>query len=281
MPDYPVTFPAEGPIALRIKQRAGNVFVAATNTDQVHLDVRAANNRSGSHDLVKQTTVHFSAGSLAIDVPRVASAGFGSDAVDLVLTVPTASIATIETGSGDVQLRGGFGSVSVTSGSGDIVAEQLSDGRLTTGSGDIRVGEVDEVHLKTGSGDVRVDRAVTRLDVDTASGTVDVTRGAPVTTIRAASGDITIGEMAGVLEIKSASGDVEVRRAVDGEVRARTSSGDLTVGVASGTAAKLDCSSISGRVVSELERTDAPDDSDRQLLVTSTSASGSVIIRRA
>ena len=69
MPDYPVTFPAEGPIALRIKQRAGNVFVAATNTDQVHLDVRAANNRSGSHDLVKQTAVHFSAGRRPVPLP--------------------------------------------------------------------------------------------------------------------------------------------------------------------------------------------------------------------
>lgn len=281
MPEYPVTFPAEGPISLNIKQRAGNVFVAATDTEQIHLDVRAGNSRSDSHDLVNQTAVHFSAGSLSIDVPRVVSFGFDSAVVDLVLTVPTGTVATIESGSGDVQLRGGFGSVSASSGSGDIVAERLADGRLTTGSGDVRVGEAGEVQIKSGSGDVRVDRADTKLTVETASGDVDINRAASTTRIRVASGDTSIGAMTGVLELKSASGDVNVRQAVEGEIRARTSSGDLTIGIASGTAVKLDCSSISGRVVSELDHADAPDDTDRQLLVSSTSASGSVIIRRA
>lgn len=281
MPEYPVTFPADGPISLRIKQRAGNVFVAATDTETIHVDVRPANDHSGSHDLVRQTRVDHRPGSLTVDVPRSASFGLGSVAVDLVLTVPTGTTASIETGSGDVQLRGEFGDTSVTTGSGDVVAEKLTVGRFSTGSGDVRLGDLHDARVKTGSGDVRVEVADRELVVDTGSGDVEVARAGGTASVKVASGDITIGEMAGVVELRSASGDVEVRRAVEGELRVRTASGDLIVGVAAGTAANLDCSSATGRVASELDATDEPDDDDRRLRLTSTSASGSVILRRA
>lgn len=280
MSEYPTTFPADGPISLRIKQRAGNVFVAATDTDRIHLDVRAANSRSDSEDLVGQTKVDFSPGSLSVDVPRGVSLGFGSTAVDVVLTVPTGTVANIETGSGDVQLRGAFGDVSATSGSGEIVAERVADGRFSTGSGDVRVGMVTSGRVKTGSGDVRVEGADHRLTVDTGSGDVTVGMAAPSTTVKVASGDIKVGESGGVLDLKSASGDVAVSRASEGEVTVTTSSGDIVVGVVNGTAALLDCSTVSGRVVSELDSADAPDDDDRRLRVVTRSASGSVIIRR-
>nr|WP_281352320.1 DUF4097 family beta strand repeat-containing protein [Phytoactinopolyspora alkaliphila] len=202
-------------------------------------------------------------------------------AIKAIITVPLTSSVEVRTGSADVHLGGGLGSVNVKTGSGTIVAEQCDDVALKTGSGNIHASEVKGVEAHSGSGDLVVEHATGALDLDTASGNsrIDHIHGRGV--VRTASGDIEIGTVEAVVRVKTASGDVRIRRMVEGEIDAKTASGDITIGIATGTAAKLDCSSASGRVRSDLDPTDAPSDTDLVAAIAARSASGSITLTRA
>ena len=124
----------------------------------------------------------------------------------------------------------------ISTGSGDVSLEHCGrTASLTVGSGDIRIGEVTgDAVAKTGSGDVEVDR------------------------------------LGGTLMTKSGSGDLVVRRATSGAVKANGASGSITIGVEQGTAAWLDVSTLTGRVIQELDQTGAPTDGQQRVEITAT-----------
>jgi hypothetical protein len=74
---------------------------------------------------------------------------------------------------------------------------------------------------------------------------------------------------------------VQVRRADHGRVRAKTVSGKISVGVAGGTAAHLDISTLSGRVNSELEAGAAPGEGEKRVELVLSTMSGNVNLARA
>lgn len=195
---------------------------------------------------------------IRLTLPEGSTLDAGTGSGDITATTPLASVV-VRTGSGDVQLTDAD-TVEVTAGSGDVRLGGLRTGRVQTGSGDIWAGQVREsLHVRTGSGDLTITAAA---ELEAASGSGDITleelRGRA--SLRSASGDITVRHAAsGELELRSASGDVRVSVAsgtavlldcstVSGrmrsglqssgepgpddarlELRARTTSGDLTI----------------------------------------------------
>jgi len=95
------------------------------------------------------------------------------------------------------------------------------------------------------------------------------------------SGHIEVGKSGDSLEAFTASGKIEIGRVDHGRVRAKTVSGKVTVGVAKGTAALLDVSTMSGRVRSELEPSAAPVDGEPHVELVISTLSGNVEVARA
>ena len=127
----------------------------------------------------------------------------GCDA-DYDIRVPNGVAVTAETGSGDIDLVGTLGTVSVEGGSGDVEADATVDNLTTrTGSGDMELrlrSAPTELVATSGSGDVeiRVPSAQTyAVDVETGSGDtrIDVpdesTAGHRIQ-VRTGSGDISL-----------------------------------------------------------------------------------------
>ncbi|HEU4332362.1 MAG TPA: DUF4097 family beta strand repeat-containing protein [Lapillicoccus sp.] len=124
--------------------------------------------------------------------------------VDYEIRVPAAVAVTVRTGSGDVELSGRLGNVSLDAVSGDVDANiSTANFRSETGSGDM------DLHLSSaptqltaesvsGDIDLRVPRGDTyAVDANTTSGDVDVNvpRQTDATNridVRTASGDITV-----------------------------------------------------------------------------------------
>jgi DUF4097 and DUF4098 domain-containing protein YvlB len=125
------------------------------------------------------------------------------------------------------------------------VGKVAADARITTGSGG---AEIDEV-----GGNAR---------------------------IHCASGHIEVGQSGDDLDASAASGSIRVRRADHGRVSARTGSGSVRVGVANGTAALLDVSTLSGRVDSELQPSDAPGGDEKRVELILSTMSGNVTVAR-
>ncbi|TDE08227.1 DUF4097 family beta strand repeat-containing protein [Jiangella asiatica] len=273
------TFPADGPIRLSIEQRSGDVEVTAADTAEV--TVRLHPSGPGGDELADRTTVEYRPGALRVEVPRSTSLIGRSPSVDIVVTVPAGSAASVQSGSGDIRLLGPLADVSGKAGSGAVSVQSAADVRLTTGSGDVTVDDCAGAAVRTGSGDIRIRRLSGSVDLESGSGAIDVDGTVGDGRMSAASGDVTIGSVAGRVGVTTASGDITVREAVEGDITAGTASGGVTVGLAAGTAAKLDVSSITGSVRSDLDPADAPAETDRTLLLAVTTVSGSIRLHRA
>jgi DUF4097 and DUF4098 domain-containing protein YvlB len=152
---------------------------------------------------------------------------------------------------------------------------------VKTGSGDIRVDRLAEIKGTSGSGDISVTNCDGDINVNTASGDIEIDRVTGMVVATTASGDANIAEVDSDLAVKTASGDVNVGRVTSGKVGATTVSGSIKVAVADGTAAMLDCSSVTGRLTSDLDGIEAPNDQERTAAISARSVSGGIHIVRA
>lgn len=271
-------FEAVGPIAVAAKIRSSDLVVTASEmAAQVLVTVEP---RRGGEEVAQLTRVEMVGGRLEIVVPKVVSGLFrSSGSVHIDAVVPAGSSLVVESGSGDVRTSGQLGDVDARSGSGDVDVADAGGLHVTAGSGDVTVESADRVKVTSGSGDVKVGRVASRAELRTGSGDIAVQETTDLSIVTG-SGDAVIGATAGFVEMSTGSGDLVLRRASDGEVHAKSASGDVVVGVARGTAAMLDCSSISGRVSSDLESGDAPGEGELGVVLRLRSVSGDVRVGR-
>jgi hypothetical protein len=279
---YPATFPADGPVTAAIKARSGDVTVTATDDGDVVVDLSPSSpGDEEALDLIARATVAFRHGNLRIGIPEPARRALGRDpGVDVDVRLPSGSTIRAETGSGDIVLVGVMHDVDLRTGSGDVRVDRAAATKARTGSGDVVLAQADTASVHCGSGDIEIVAVRGDVEAESASGDVRVGGFGAEARVTTASGDVHVDDLAGRLQAKTASGDVRVARAQGGEIQARTASGDISVAIVVGTAARLDCSSLTGQVTSELEATDAPADTDRTLLVSAQSVSGSVRLTR-
>lgn len=267
-------FPVHGPVQVNLHTRSCHATVTAEDVAVATVQL------TGADDLATRTRVEMVGDVLEIDVPQLRTslfAGFGNKLrVDVV--VPIGSSVAAKSGSGDLRVTGDMDTLELRTGSGDITVASAQRASTNTGSGSTRVdragtveasagsgslwvGHGQDVRMRAGSGDINVDHAV-RVQANTGSGSVRV------------------GE-AGYAHCGSGSGNLHVRRATGGEIDATAASGSVTVGVADGVAALLDCRSVSGRVRSELEPTGAPGDDEASVVLRLRTTSGNISVHRA
>ena len=162
------------------------------------------------------------------------------------------------------------------------------DGRLgglevNTASGDVQAQDVErDVKIRSASGDVRLGAVGGRADVNTASGDVQVDSAGAGGTIRSASGDIEIGAAAKRVNVQTASGDLHVASIGEGEVDAKSASGDVLIGIRQGSRLHVDARSLSGDTSSDVELGSVEVSNDGPLVwVKAATMSGDIRIVRA
>jgi hypothetical protein len=280
MSDRSEIFETPSPVRLRVEVPAGRVFVTAEATGQTRIEMTARSNSALKWIADAEITKNGDEINVIIRQPSIFSWGFNRG-VDVNIHVPLESWAAMTTGSGHIDTGGKLGKVRAMSGSGKIRLDDCGEVYARTGSGEITIrlctGSVD---AKTGSGHVTVGKVGTDVRIVTASGGAEVDEIGGDANISCASGHIEIGQAGDSLDAHAASGSIRVRRADHGRVRARTSSGSVRVGVANGTAALLDVSTMSGRVDSELRPSDAPGGDEKRIELILSTMSGNVSVAR-
>ncbi len=259
------TFDTPQPITVRVEISAGSVRIVATDRDDAVVDVRPRD-ESRSHDVkaAEHVRVSFSNGTLLVSSQR----GFsfprrGAVVVDVAL--PSGSRLDASVASADVTAEGRY-----------------ADCKFASASGGVEIGSmVGNLKADSASGDVTVQHINGSASVSTASGDAVLGELDGDVKFRAASGSLTVRRLRGNVNGQTASGDVTVVTAVNGGVSVQTSSGELVVGIAEGTAARLDVRTHSGEVRNSLAPTDGPEAGDETLVVHARTASGDVVIQRA
>ena len=172
-------------------------------------------------------------------------------------------------------------SLSVTTASADVTcAVALAAFTANVASADVTLGRVDgAVELVSASGDLRCESAGS-LAVKGASADVSVRRVTGPVDVNVASGDVAIEEAGSSVQMKSASGDLELGSVTAGDVKFDTASGDIRIGVAAGTGAHLDVTTVSGELRCDLPMSETGPES-AALRIACRSVSGDVTIASA
>lgn len=269
MAEATTTFPVSGPIRVQVRLH-GTVSVEAH--DELREARVALTPRDPSGEALERTVVELSRDTLTVTGPRN-DGGIAArlmnlvrdrDAVDAHIEVPAGTTITIATLTGDITLTGPCGNADLSTGSGEISVERIAgDLRLRVGSGDSRVGPVTgSVATKAGAGNVHLTEVGGSLDS------------------AAGSGDLHAGHVRGALKSRAGSGDAHID-AVHGDADVASGSGSISLGLPSGLAARLDLSTGSGQVQSDLPVEQQPSAHARSTTIRARTGSGDIRLTRA
>lgn len=271
-------FAVTGPLRVEATLRASDLVVSAGEPGSATVLLESSRDAAERGAFAANTVVELVGDVLHIQaqLPRF----FARERTRVLVTLPPGSGLSVRTGSGDVLSTAPLSTVVVRAGSGDVQLASSDDVDVTTGSGDVRVSELATGRVQTGSGNVWVGAVHRSLTTRTGSGDVIVASPRRLEST-SGSGDITIEELRGEAQVRTASGDAVVRRAVTGRLDAKSTSGDVHVSVPHGTAVLLDCSTVSGRMRSELSEAGEPAPGDPTLELSARTVSGHLLVQRA
>lgn len=277
------TFSTPTPVTLRVELWQGEVVVHARDTATTTVELEPLHGDSSTQDLIDGARVEHSGEEILVLLPKARTGFFrGRGEVRATITVPAWSAARIETGSADVSTDGKLGETNISSGSGDVRIEHAVTAHVRTGSGDIDIDVVEGFcDVKGGSADIEIQRVDGDCSVLSGSGDLSLGRVEGQLKLKTGSGDVVVKEGGDGIDALAGSGDVLVRRVDHGRVQAKTGSGDISVGVARGTAAYLDVNTVTGDVTCSLDAADAPSDDDASVEVLITSGTGDVVLQYA
>ena len=178
-----------------------------------------------------------------------------TDGIDIAQSGNTVTIASTKTTGrsfGSTRIKVGVPEgcdLDLSGASLDVHAEvPLGHLKGRTASGDISVSDAASLSIRSASGDVQFAVVSGDVDITMASGDVigDEVRGA--LGVAVASGDVRVGRVEGDISAKSASGDIWISRATGRDVRAKSMSGTVAIGIAAGTRVEVDISTLSGDI---------------------------------
>ena len=270
------TFTTETPIHLYVEIGKGSITVRTADTRTTTVVVQ------GPH--ADEAVVSQEGDAVHVTAPkgRLGILGGGDVKLDVDVTVPHDSRATVRTGSADIFCAGRLAVVQLRTGSGDVRVDELTGpGTVETGSGDVRIGSTSaEVRIKSGSGDTHIGRAAGAAAISTGSGDVAVgTSTAPVA-VKTGSGDVSVTEAGDDVALSTGSGDLVVATVLRGKVTVKGASGDVRLGIPAGTPVWTDINTLSGRIHSDLQGAGEPAVGQDHVEVRAKTASGDIVLRQ-
>ncbi len=265
------TFPLSGPTDLELRVGSGSLTVQAREgltEASVTLEPRVADS-----DIVDRTVVEMRGSTLCVisprqggifDLPILGGRRHDRNAMDVTVAVPSGSDVKATTFTADITVDGRCGSADIASGNAAISLDDVDgDLRLRYGSSACQVGRVrGSVELRSGSGDLRCGEIGQELSAMRGSGALEVAAvHGPVRT-RSGSGSTTLGEVHGNVDIASGAGA-------------------LTIGIPAGRPAKLDLTTGSGRVDSDMPLDEKPASAGEAITIRARTGSGDIRLFRA
>ena len=260
------TFATPEPISVRVEAAHGSTRIVAGDRADTVVTVRPGDESRGADVwAAEHIRVDFHDGRLSVSGVKRGMPYFRGGAVAIEIALPSQSRLYVSLASASLRTEGELGDVRVSSSSGEIEVDSVT-GKLKAANA---------------SGSISVRSATGGGSVSTASGDVTITELDGGLKFKAASGGITVTRLRGHLKARTASGAVAVEAAVCGGISAHTSSGEVTLGVAEGTAVRLDIVTGSGAVTNTLQPSDGPEQGDETFVLQVRSGSGDVNIGRA
>jgi DUF4097 and DUF4098 domain-containing protein YvlB len=223
-------------------------------------------------------------GRLTVTMPR-SWKRFGpfdnGGSVQVALEVPTGSHLDATSSLGDIRVEGEVGRCRVKTSMGNVRLDHAAGLIVKTGYGDVDVDRVDgDADIATGSGEVRVGTVAGAAIVRNSNGATSIDEVGGDARVKAANGRISVVRAARSIVARTAAGSIEVGEVHRGVAVLETSVGDLSCGIADGTAVSLDVRCKHGRIRSSLETTAGPRPTDEVVELRAHTSVGDIALHR-
>jgi hypothetical protein len=265
------TFPLDGPIDLYGRIGHGS-FVVNAHDGLTEATVTLVP-RDKDSDLLERTVVELRGRTLTVMTPRrggifdlgpLGGRARVHEAIDITVAVPSGTAVKLSAVTAALTVTGRSGSADVAAGSSTIGLGHVDgDLRLRFGTGTARVEQVSgSVEARSGSGDAHIGEIGGSL------------------TSGCSRGDLSVAAVHGSVRVRTGSGTTSIG-AVYSDVDLASGSGPLAVGLPAGRTARLEVTTGSGRVNSELPVEDAPTAGGTPITLRARTGSGDIRVFRA
>lgn len=283
------SFDVDGPLDIDVSLATGRITIMLVDEPGASVEIRHdpdAGNAwmQGFTNILNWVQEQFGGGEHTVDdLPAVAVREARVDLIDrrLVVHAPKRELRSVPLA---VTVRASSGSsLDLRNASADVTVTGAADRvRVHSGSGDVSLDRADgpaEIH--TGSGALRLGPMLGGLNARSGSGEIEVSSVGGQTTVITGTGDVWLGAVQASISARTGSGDLTVADAASGDLELVTGSGDIRVGVRSGTSAQIDLVSGSGQARSELDVSDRPPAGGPQLRLRGRTNSGNAVVTAA
>lgn len=272
------------PISATLELGVGYVWISASDRTDTVVEVRPSDETDESDvKAAQQIRVDYANGALQITGPKIRGFDFSrkTRSVDVNIELPAGSQVSAHMQMGDFHSAGRLGECRVKT-TGNLQLERTGSLNLHTGAGHISADAVaGTAAVSTGSGKIRLGEVAGTAVVKNSNGTIDIDAVAGDVRMRSANGDISLGRAGAGVEAKTSNGTIRVGEVARGSVVLETAAGDLEIGIAEGTAARLAVNTGFGHLHNLLESATGPKEADETVEVRGRTAYGDVTIRRS
>lgn len=265
MPNYQTRTPE--PISVTLELGTGNVRIAASNRTDTVVEVRPSDEADESDmKAAQEVRVDYAGGLLRVTGPKPGAFDFSrkTRSVEVSIEVPSGSQVSLETQAGDVRCAG-----------------RLGECRLKTSAGNFWLEQTGLLRLRTGFGDVTADGIAGSAEISTGSGKIQIGEVEGTAVVRSSNGAISVDRAGAGVDAKTSNGSIRLGEVARGSVVLGTPAGDLEIGIAEGTAARLAVSTGHGHVRNLLESATGPEEADETVEVRGRTSYGDITIHRS
>jgi len=215
---------AEKPITLKVADAAGDVTVTGGDVDTVQVKVvKTAYDSTQARADEEVKTIKYTveqngnAITLKYELPKSMNFNNNINTVDFIVTVPTATTVTVDTGFGEVSVSDTVGDVDIENDFGDVTAQNIEGGLSVSNNS----GTVEAASIKAGSKDIELRSDFGNITLEKASA-ADIT-------FQSNSGKITLKDVnaTGDFYSKSDFGDTEYENGSAASVTIESNSGKI------------------------------------------------------
>jgi DUF4097 and DUF4098 domain-containing protein YvlB len=273
-----------GPISATLELGVGDVRITASDREDTVVEVRPSDEADESDvKTAQQVQVDYANGMLRITGPRVrASFSRKTRSVQVSIELPTDSQVSAEMQVGDFRCAGRLGECRLKTSAGNVWLERTGPLRLDTSAGHVTADGISgNAEISTGSGKVRIGEVEGSAVVKNTNGdtTIDAVTGD--VRVRAANGDIRVERAGAGVDAKTSNGSIRLGEVARGSVALETAMGDLEIGIAEGTAARVAVNTGFGHMRNLLDTASRPEDTDETVEVRGRTSYGDITIRRS
>lgn len=278
-------FETPEPVSVLLQLGVGNVRISASDRADTTVDVRPSDESDESDvQAAQRVRVDYVNGVLQVRGPRARALDFSrkSRSVELSIDLPSGSQVSGEVQVGDLSGTGRLGECRFTTSAGNVRLERTGALHVDTGAGHVTAdGVAGNAEIRTGSGTVRIGEIGGSVVVKNSNGDSTIAAATGEVRVRSANGDISVDRAGAGVEAKTSNGSIRLGEVARGSVELGTATGDLEIGIAEGTAARLEVKTSFGQVHNLLTSTTGPEESDETVEVRAHTSFGGITIRRS